>query len=39
MWFELAVVATMFAIGNIVFGHFEEGTPKWRRMRGWKLPR
>jgi len=32
MWFEVAVVATMFAVGNIVFGHFEEGTPKWRRI-------
>jgi len=32
MWFELAVVSTMFAVGNIVFGHFEEGTPKWRRI-------
>lgn len=32
MWFEAAVVATMFAVGNIVFGHFEEGTPKWRRI-------
>jgi uncharacterized membrane protein YfcA len=32
MWFEVAVVATLFAVGNIVFGHFEEGTPKWRRI-------
>jgi hypothetical protein len=32
MWFELAVVASIFAIGNILFGHFEEGTPKWRRL-------
>jgi hypothetical protein len=32
MWFEVAVVATMFAVGNIVFGHFEERTPKWRRI-------
>lgn len=32
MWFEVAVVATGFAIGNILFGHFEEGTPKWRRV-------
>ena len=32
MWFEVAVVATLFAIGNIVFGHFEERTPKWRRI-------
>lgn len=32
MWFEVSVVATGFAIGNILFGHFEEGTPKWRRL-------
>jgi uncharacterized membrane protein YfcA len=32
MWFEVAVVATLFAVGNIVFGHFEEGTPRWRRI-------
>jgi hypothetical protein len=31
-WFEVAVVATIFAVGNIVFGHFEEMTPKWRRV-------
>ena len=32
MCFEVAVVSTMFAVGNILFGHFEEGTPKWRRL-------
>lgn len=32
MWFEVAVISTMFAIGNIVFGHFEEHTPRWRRL-------
>lgn len=32
MWFEIAVVANIFAVGNILFGHFEEGTPKWRRL-------
>jgi small-conductance mechanosensitive channel len=31
-WFEVAIVATIFAVGNILFGHFEEGTPKWRRV-------
>jgi hypothetical protein len=31
MWFEVAVVMTIFAFGNIFFGHFEERTPKWRR--------
>ena len=32
MWFEIAVISTIFAVGNILFGHFEEGTPKWRRL-------
>ena len=32
MWFEIAIVASIFAVGNILFGHFEEGTPKWRRL-------
>ena len=32
MWFEIAIVSTIFAVGNILFGHFEEGTPKWRRL-------
>ena len=31
-WFEVAIVATLFAIGNILFGHFEAQTPKWRRI-------
>lgn len=32
MWFEVAVVSMLFALGNVLFGHFEEGTPKWRRV-------
>jgi len=28
----VAITATIFAIGNIVFGQFEEKTPKWRRV-------
>jgi len=32
LWFEIAVIATIAAVGNILFGHFEEGTPKWRRV-------
>jgi quinol-cytochrome oxidoreductase complex cytochrome b subunit len=31
MWFDVAVVMSIFAFGNIFFGHFEEKTPKWRR--------
>ena len=29
--FEVAVVSSMFAFGNIFFGHFEEHTPRWRK--------
>ena len=32
MWYELAIVSSIFAVGNILFGHFEEKTPKWRRL-------
>lgn len=32
MWFEVAVVMAIFAFGNILFGQFEERTPKWRRV-------
>ena len=32
LWFDVAVVSIGFAVGNIIFGHFEERTPKWRRV-------
>lgn len=32
LWFEVAVVCGMFAFGNIFFGHFEEHTPKIKRV-------
>ena len=32
LWFEVAIVSIIYAIGNMVFGHFEEQTPKWRRV-------
>ena len=32
MWMEVAVVATIFAVGNILMGHWEAATPKWRRL-------
>lgn len=32
LWFEIAIVSIVFALGNILFGHFEERTPKWRRV-------
>ena len=32
MWMAVAITATIFALGNILFGHFEEKTPKWKRV-------
>lgn len=32
LWFEVAIVCGLTAFGSIFFGHFEEGTPKWRRV-------
>jgi hypothetical protein len=32
IWIDVAAVTGMFAIGNILFGHFEERTAKWRRV-------
>jgi hypothetical protein len=32
LWFEIAIVCGIFAFGGIFFGHFEEHTPKWRRV-------
>jgi predicted MFS family arabinose efflux permease len=32
LWFEIAIVSVIFAVGNILMGHFEERTPKTRRV-------
>ena len=32
MWFEIAIMALLFAVGHIYFGHWEERTPKWRKL-------
>jgi hypothetical protein len=32
LWIDAAIMASLFAIGGIIFGHFEERTPKWRRV-------
>lgn len=31
-WFEVAVVTSLTAVGTVLLGHFEAGTPKWRRI-------
>lgn len=35
-WFDVAIVMSIFAVGNILFGRFEEHRPRWRRLL--KLP-
>jgi hypothetical protein len=32
LWFEVAIVCGIKALGSIFFGHFEEHTPKFRRV-------
>ena len=32
LWFEIAIVCGLTAFGSIFFGHFEEHTPKIRRV-------
>ena len=32
VWMAIAITAIIFALGNILFGHFEEGKPKWKRV-------
>jgi hypothetical protein len=32
LWFEIAIVSMVYALGNIMMGHFEERTPKIRRV-------
>lgn len=32
LWFEIAIVSSIYAIGNMTMGHFEEQTPKLRRV-------
>lgn len=32
LWFEIAIVSIIYALGNILMGHFEEQTPKLRRV-------
>jgi hypothetical protein len=32
LWFDVAVVMTIFAVGSILFGRFEEHKPRGRRV-------
>ena len=31
-WFDVAVICLSFALGNILFGRFEEHRSRWRRI-------
>lgn len=31
-WFEVAVIFIISAVGSVIMGHWEERTPKWRRL-------
>jgi hypothetical protein len=32
LWFEVAIVSMVYALGHIFFGHFEERTPSSRKF-------
>jgi hypothetical protein len=32
LWFEITIVSIFFLLGNIFLGHFEERSPKWRKV-------
>lgn len=31
-WFDVSMVMSLFAVGTILFGHFEQHKPRWRRL-------
>jgi hypothetical protein len=32
IWFEVSIVTFLFLLGHIFLGHFEERSPKWRKL-------
>ncbi|MDR6561664.1 MULTISPECIES: hypothetical protein [unclassified Arcicella] len=32
IWFDVTLVTFIFLFGNIFLGHFEERSPKWRKL-------
>lgn len=32
LWLEVSVVSIFFLLGNIYMGHFEERSPRWRKV-------
>ena len=37
LWFEIALVSIIYSVGNMTLGHFEEQTPKLRRVAKYLL--
>ena len=35
VWFEIAIVTIFILLGHIYMGHFEERSPKWRKVVKW----
>jgi len=35
IWFEVAIVTIFILLGHIFLGHFEERSPKWRKVAKW----
>jgi hypothetical protein len=32
LWFEISIVSILILLGHIFLGHFEERSPKWRKL-------
>jgi hypothetical protein len=32
LWFEVALIGSLTAVGHIFFAHFETHTPKWKKV-------
>lgn len=32
LWFDVAVIMSVFHVGNLFFGHFESHKPAWKRL-------
>lgn len=32
LWFEIAIVSIIILLGHIFLGHFEERSPRWRKL-------
>ncbi len=35
LWFEITIVTIFILLGHIFLGHFEESSPKWRKVAKW----